>query len=280
MKKDVSVIIATYNTDYESLKYTVDSVMCQKGIDFEMIITDDGSVNNHFEIIENYMQEHGFYNYVLLPHDNNRGTVLNYLDAVRIAKGRVIRTLGAGDAIYGDESLRSHVDFLIQSGKKWSFGEMIYFTNTAEGKRYIPHRSRPQLTTPYINNRDTECVWNYCVIRDIATGTAILYERDLFLHYLELFANEVLYTEDYTAVLMTYDGYIGAYYPRPVVLYEFSTGITAPGNSAGGRLVQNDIENAMRIMVTRNNEKDRLHRQIDRIIIKRLKRGKKKTDGI
>ena len=77
---------------------------------------------------------------------------------------------------------------------------------------------------------------------------------------------------------MTYDGYVGAYYPKPVVLYEFSTGITAPGNSSGGRLVQNDIENAMRIMVTRNTQKDKLHRQIDRIISKRLKRGKKKLD--
>ena len=185
--KTVSVIIATYNPILERVLFTVDSVIKQIGIDFELIITDDGSKENYFDEIEKYIRDNSSCDYLLLSHNKNQGTLKNILDAVDHSSGKYIRTVGAGDAIIGTETLKNHVHFLEESGRKWSFGQMIYFSVDENGNRYfIRHKARPQITKPYLKNDDKKCVWLFCVSKDIATGTAVLYEKEIMKEYLLL----------------------------------------------------------------------------------------------
>ena len=44
----VSVIVVTYNQDWIDIMKTLDSIVCQENIDFEIIVCDDGS-NKRFE---------------------------------------------------------------------------------------------------------------------------------------------------------------------------------------------------------------------------------------
>jgi hypothetical protein len=202
------------------------------------------------------------------------------LDAVRHANGKYIRELGCGDAIYGAESLKNQVEYLEKSNYKWSFGEMYYFTYDKEGNRhFVDHRARPQILKPYEENKAEKCIWNYCVLNDIAIGPAILYEKACFQEYLERMEGKVKYTEDMAAMLMVYDGYVGAYYPSPVVSYEFGeSGLSAPKNSKGGDLVSIDHKNTYRMIAESQNKNDVAHRKIRRIMHKRFERGRRKTD--
>ncbi len=279
--RKVSVIIASYNPTLERILFTIDSVLNQKDVDYELIITDDASKENYFDVIENYIKPRSNCRYLLLLHEKNQGTVKNILDAVKHASGNYIRTLGVGDAIYGEYSLKEQAEHLKNSGKKWSFGQMLYFSFDELGNRhFIKHRARPQLVRPYINGKDKICVWNYCVLSDIATGTAILYERQLLQEYLELFQNRVKYTEDYVATLMSYDGYVGAYYPAPVVCYEFGdSGLTSPTNTKMGKKVYEDILSSYKVLLDRESSKDdSLYRKIRKILFKRVNRGRRKSD--
>ena len=44
----VSVILCTYNPDWRKLKATLLSAAMQENIDFEIVLTDDGSGEDHF----------------------------------------------------------------------------------------------------------------------------------------------------------------------------------------------------------------------------------------
>ena len=275
----VSVIVATYKPVLERLLFTIDSVLRQKEADFELIITDDGSKDNCFEEARDFIEKKGFHDYTLLSHEKNAGTVKNLLDAVYHAKGQYVRTLGTGDALYGTSSLKEHVDYLEKSKKMWSFGQMIYFTFDDNGKRqYVKHRSRPQRTKSYLTGNDRKCMRQYCTYRDVATGTAILYEKETLKNYLELIQDKVIYCEDYIGEIMTYDGLIAAYYPAPVVLYEFAAGgVTDPTKRDWRGKIMKDIAAADLIMISRDNTPDdALHRKINRIHRRRNRFGRSK----
>ena len=256
--KEVSVIVASYNPDVEKLLFTVDSVLKQTGIDLELIITDDGSGNDHFGEVEQFIKNNSDIDYLLLCHKQSQGTVKNILDAVEHANGKYIRTLGMGDAIAGTNTLRDHVNYLEKSGKSWSFGQMIYFSVDDNGNRhFVKHVARPQITKTYMDGDDDKCIWQYCVLKDIATGTAILYEKDVLKKYLNLIKDKVIYVEDYIGMIMTYDGLIAAYYPHPVVYYEFASGgISDPSRKDWSGKIVKDINAIEQIMIGRDNSSD------------------------
>ena len=48
----ISVVVLTYNPDSEKLLATLRSVICQQDVDYEVILSDDGSVDNRFDLAE------------------------------------------------------------------------------------------------------------------------------------------------------------------------------------------------------------------------------------
>ena len=59
----VSVLVVTYNPQYSKLINTVESILLQKNVRLEIIISDDGSQNNYFEQLEEFFKEHSFSEY-------------------------------------------------------------------------------------------------------------------------------------------------------------------------------------------------------------------------
>ena len=49
---DITVILCTYNPTIEELVITLDSIVNQRDVSFEIVISDDGSKDNHKEFIE------------------------------------------------------------------------------------------------------------------------------------------------------------------------------------------------------------------------------------
>ena len=55
MTTDVSVILATYNSDLKRIFETLYSILIQEKITFDLVIADDGSENNYKKEIEDYL---------------------------------------------------------------------------------------------------------------------------------------------------------------------------------------------------------------------------------
>ena len=69
----VSVIVITYNQDLNKLLKTLDSIIIQEGIPFEVIICDDGSEKTYEKELENYFSLKDFASYRLVFHEKNEG---------------------------------------------------------------------------------------------------------------------------------------------------------------------------------------------------------------
>ncbi|MBQ3366884.1 MAG: glycosyltransferase family 2 protein [Acidaminococcaceae bacterium] len=103
MEPLISVVVVTYNRA-RYLKEALDSILRQTFKNYEIILVDDGSVDNTKEIVEQYegiryiYQEHG-------GISKARNT------AVKAAKGKWIATLDSDD-LWKKEKLQKQVDYL------------------------------------------------------------------------------------------------------------------------------------------------------------------------
>ncbi len=93
---EVSVIIPSYN--YEKLiKEALDSLVNQSFDDFEIIVVDDGSIDNSVEVIKKYQKKYS--NIYLFTHKNNlnKGLSKTVQLGLRHAKGKYIAFLECDD---------------------------------------------------------------------------------------------------------------------------------------------------------------------------------------
>ena len=79
MKNDynITVVVLTYNPVWEKLRATLKSIVEQQDVHLQVVITDDGSKNNHFDKVELFFKEIGFDDFKLISNKNNEGTVIN-----------------------------------------------------------------------------------------------------------------------------------------------------------------------------------------------------------
>ncbi len=104
--KDVSIIIPVYNTD-KYLKECLDSVLNQDiKCSAEIIIIDDGSTDNSYEIIENYKK----YDNVKIIKQNNRGFSGARNRGLDEATGKYIMFIDSDD-ILNDSAIQKMFDY-------------------------------------------------------------------------------------------------------------------------------------------------------------------------
>ena len=72
--KEISVVVASYNPKWDKMQRTLDSIIEQKNIDIEIVITDDGSLNSMYNQVVNYLIDHGVENFIYVSHESNSGT--------------------------------------------------------------------------------------------------------------------------------------------------------------------------------------------------------------
>lgn len=90
----ISVIIPVYNTKEEYLRESIESIINQSFIDFEIVIVDDGSTNNAKEVIFSYKDERIKYFY-----QENQGLGGARNTGIRQAQGEYILFLDSDDWI-------------------------------------------------------------------------------------------------------------------------------------------------------------------------------------
>lgn len=102
----VSIIIPTYN----SAKYihdAIESVLNQTYQDFEIIVMDDGSIDNTKKVLRSYIESKK----IRYFYQKNKGPSAARNKGIREAKGEYIAFLGADD-IWHKKKLEKSINFM------------------------------------------------------------------------------------------------------------------------------------------------------------------------
>ena len=262
---EISVIMATYHPVWDKCLFTLESIIAQKNVDWELIITDDGSEDNLFSKFESYLNEKKFTNFRLLSHDENQGTVKNYYDGISACNGKYVKLISPGDALYNETTLEKWLRFLKDSGNVWSFAEATYYTTTDDNHRELLHVPvAPRLISCYLKGKHDQCRWNYVVLEDMPLGAAILCDRKKLLEYIGNIVGLVKFAEDTSLSTMMYDGILPAYYSESVVFYEFGVGVST-GNSKWRIRFQEDMRNFETFLINRDS-RDEFQKKMTRAL--------------
>lgn len=230
---EFSVIILSYHPDFAELKGTVDSVLCQQDITYEILICDDGSRENHFSRLEAYLKERQFSRYRLLGSEKNQGTVRNILKGLSVASGRYAKLIGAGDLLYEARTLADVKEFMEENQAECCFGLMRGYRRSKERLEFLAHSSPRDLEA--YRRQDTEKIaHNLMLCEDWVSGAGIFAKTDYYRKYISMLEGKVLYCEDWASALSAVDHVFLKLYDRYVVWYEMGSGIST-GQSSGFR---------------------------------------------
>ena len=257
-KVEVSVIVATYNSSLDKIMLTLRSVIEQSKVGMEIMVADDGSVENHAAEIEGFLRDKGIENYRLLMHEHNEGTIKNCYDAVCKSKGKYIKLISPGDCLYGIKALRKWIDHIEKENREWSFCDTVYYHLSGKEKIIDKVRRHPMVLRPYREQDDYRCRRNVVVYADCILGASTLVHRDLFIKYLGELTGRTKYAEDFSYRLMMWDDIVPCYYPCPVMLYENGTGISSSRNAKWVRILQKEWDVTTEILMGREPDDDQI----------------------
>ena len=253
---EISVLILTYNASYDDLKNTIDSVLKQKGIDVEIILSDDGSADCCLDKIETYLDSKAFENYKIIINKTNEGTVKNLYNGLRNASNKYIKDISPGDMLFGDFSLRDWLKYIIEKNADWSFCDTIYFKSEEKGIVPLSVKSSPQNIKIYNGSNFDDIRWQYFVLADISVGASMLFKRDIMLSYTEEIINKVKFAEDNIFRMAMFDGVPFCFYDRYCVLYEYGTGISTSKSQKWEGLIFKDFNTTNQILSQRDKMDD------------------------
>lgn len=265
---EISVIVVVYNSDLHKLYETLDSIIMQKGISYEVIICDDGSERPLKNELKEYFRVKEFSLYSLIFHETNMGTVANFYSGLEKAKGRYSKVISPGDYFADEYTLRDWALFIKEKNTDWAFSDMYYYHMENGQNTVFRTVNRPQLIKPYLKNDKNRCRWNYTVFWDIAIGPAVLGTTAIQLHYCKILKDKgVLYCEDLLWLLAMFYGNVGYYYPKPSIYYECGTGISKRPDPAWKLKLAEDVKRTKEILYDEKNPSN-----LQKAIVKALKR--------
>ncbi len=239
----VSVIVITYEPDTNKLVATLNSVVHQKDITFEIILSDDGSKNIDIDKVEHTVK--GFVPEKIpiqfVKNTPNMGTVLNLYSACQHVSGEYIKIISPGDLLYDENVLH---DFYVYAKShpenSFFFGRPAYYSNNGSIETY--DKSIPLY--PEIFNSTNQMIQNLALIHGHGpVGASYFHKTDAYKKYIALIANHVKFTEDYTtSILYLLDGGKLSLVDRKVVWYEYGIGISTSNADKWKKIYEDDCK--------------------------------------
>lgn len=268
----VSVIVLIYNPDVHKLESTLLSIIGQKNVDFEIVLSDDGSKESIEEGVKAFFGKHNFSKYRFIRSVENTGTVKNYLRGLYASNGIYIFGTSPGDMLYDETVLADFYDFAVNQKAKICFGRAAYYNmqginlNIIEGVPNLP--PYPQLFRAD-QSRKTEKTAIF--FGSIILGATFFRERESTIHYLNEIKDYVKFAEDNTsAILAELSGERITYFDRLVIWYEYGTGISTTASSKWHNILENEYDSFYKYI----KEKYPRDRILDAAIVDRFSKGK------
>lgn len=221
---DFSVVICCYNPDLEKLKKTIISVVNQKDVTFEIIISDDGSKENYLTVLKTWIDENKIKNVRYNFLKNNVGTLKNLISGIEMSKGKYIKDISPGDYLFDQYSLKRYKKCFEEEGMNIIFSRAVFYT---EDGRIL------KITVPKFKSseKDKNLKKNVCLYRDYLLGSTMSYRREMIKYFYEI-KDVVRLLEDYP---FTYLALINnekfSLLNENLVWYEYGTGISTSSNS-------------------------------------------------
>lgn len=123
MNKKVSILIPLYNAE-QYIAETIDSIIKQTYENIEIIIVDDGSTDNSFEIAQTYASEK-----VRIVQQKNKGGCAARNKALEVCTGEYIVFFDADDIMYKDK-IKNQMELVEKYGDDYIYSsQWISFTN-------------------------------------------------------------------------------------------------------------------------------------------------------
>lgn len=250
----ITILLVCYNSSFDKIKQTLESIFMQKNVDFEIVLVDDGSEYNHESEIKAFFREHNFDDFKLVMNKKNQGTVKNILSGLKVSEGAYIKDISPGDRLIGELTIRKWVDFMNGNQCDWSFSDAIYYHNDGERDIIIQEKAYPQIISPYKARNFKTCRWNYLALRDLALGAVMMTKRELMEKYIcQIAEHGVVYAEDNIWRIMMFEGHVGYYFPETTILYEYGSGISTSENGIWKERLLRDWELANEMMYSHTN---------------------------
>lgn len=226
----VTVGIVSYNPDSDKLKRTIYSVLQQKGVSYQIVVADDGSMNDRFEEVEEILKSNKFDDYYFVKNKKNQGTVKNSESCVKNATGKYFISLSPGDNLSDELALCKWVNKAETSGADIIFANAIYYMYENDKFCVLSKYRHPQDSKVYFNNT-RKLKRNYLLYDDVCLGASILSKKDIYIRYITAISGKVKFAEDNIFRLMIFHDENCTWMEEPVVFYEYGSGVSSSGNS-------------------------------------------------
>lgn len=202
----VSIVIPVYNAE-NYIQQTLDSVLGQTYLNFEIIVVDDGSTDSSKEILETYQEK-----ITLYPIENS-GVSYARNFAVERAKGEWIAFIDADDVWFPDKLWTQ----LMGIGEnKWSHTDSFYIGENQSGKTKRGDLSKQ------IGGK----VFDSLIVENFITTSTVLMKKMLFNEH-GGFDESMEALEDWKLWLKIAKNHPLAYEPKPLAQYRVYDGSTS-----------------------------------------------------
>lgn len=247
MEIGVSVIILCYNSEYERIISSIDSVLQQSYRNYEIIIADDGSTVSCIPQIECYLEEKGAPAYHVLRRETNEGTVKNCIFAMENAIGTWVQALGAGDMLYDEDVLKDTVLFMERRRCLFAFGkiQMFHMDNHVIINDGIMHSPRSSGFYKERLNRIQKFIQKISIVLryEAVPALAMFGKREAFLEEIRKVEGRIIYCEDLFQISVYLQGKRFYYFDKILKQYELGVGISTSHNMKFDRLLEKDVRN-------------------------------------
>ena len=236
--KKFSVILLLYNSENDAIKKTIDSIICQKDINAEIILSDDCSKNQCTDYAVNYLKEKAYADYKLLTHPENVGTTQNIYDALKLVSNKYVKCIGAGDLLFSENTLSDIYDFMELEKCTMCFGKIQAFYVDENGNNCLIPYFLPSDIKSFQKGNTDKIKDNIIKNHGWIIGASMFYETEGFKKYLQQILGTVRYCEDLLQVSLLLNDEKISLYPKGAVYYEVGSGISTTSTGPSKRLVK------------------------------------------
>lgn len=124
----VSLLILNYHPVWDGLRATLNSLLLQNKISFEVILSNDVSHDNFREDIEEILNKYKFENYHIIESKINEVTGRNYCEALKAASGMYMYATSPGDLLVDEYVLYRFYNYSAENNMRLCFGDAIYYS--------------------------------------------------------------------------------------------------------------------------------------------------------
>lgn len=239
---EVSVIVTTYNSEWMKIVATLESIIAQKSVYYQIIVTDDSSENDICEKVKIFFDEKKFADYEIVKHEKNVGTVQNELDGVIKSRGIYCYSIAPGDVLYDENVLSDFFCYCKKNRVKMCFGDVVFFSYTPN--LHIKRNIVNQPPWPYkFNAQSVDDGIVELLFCGGINGVSFFRETKTYKELLCEIKHLTTYVEDTTSAALALAKRCPViYYERKVAFYDYGVGVSTKKDSKWDAIIYNDIK--------------------------------------